>query len=42
MDIHSANGFFRLQVVQQIRKEEVFPASRFRRGTWIAYDLVSV
>ncbi len=42
MDIHSANGFFRLQVVQQTRKEEVFPAGRFKRGTWIAYDLVSV
>jgi anti-sigma regulatory factor (Ser/Thr protein kinase) len=42
MDIHSANGFFRLQVVQQTHKEEVFPAAHFKRGTWIAYDLVSV
>lgn len=42
MDVHSANGFFRLQVVQESRKPEVFPASRFRRGTWITYDLVSV
>lgn len=42
MDIHSANGFFRLQIVQESRKPEVFPASRFRRGTWITYDLVSV
>jgi len=42
MDIHSANGFFRLQVVQETRKPEVFPASRFRRGTWITYDLISV
>jgi len=42
MDIHSANGFYRLQVVQERRKPEVFPAPRFRRGTWIAYDLVSV
>lgn len=42
MNIHSANGFFRLQVVQETRKPEVFPASRFRRGTWITYDLVSV
>lgn len=42
MDIHSANGFYRLQVVQEQRKPEVFPAARFRRGTWIAYDLISV
>jgi anti-sigma regulatory factor (Ser/Thr protein kinase) len=42
MDVHSANGFFRLQVVQESRKPEVFPASRFRRGTWITYDLISV
>lgn len=42
MDIHAANGFCRIQVVQQQRKVEVFPAPRFRRGTWIAYDLVSV
>ena len=42
MDIHSANGFFRLQVVQEQRKPEVFPAAQFKRGTWISYDLVSV
>jgi anti-sigma regulatory factor (Ser/Thr protein kinase) len=42
MDIHSANGFYRLQVVQEQRKPEVFPAPRFRRGTWISYDLISV
>jgi hypothetical protein len=42
MDIHSASGFFRLQIVQESRKLEVFPAARFRRGTWITYDLVSV
>lgn len=42
MDIHSASGFFRLQVVQEARKPEVFPASHFRRGTWITYELVSV
>jgi hypothetical protein len=42
MDIHSANGFYRLQVVQEQRKPEAFPAARFRRGTWIAYDLISV
>lgn len=42
MDIYSANGFFRLQVVQENRKPEIFPASNYRRGTWITYDLVSV
>jgi anti-sigma regulatory factor (Ser/Thr protein kinase) len=42
MDILSANGFCRLQSVQETPKVEVFPAARFRRGTWIAYDLVSV
>ncbi|HEY5709227.1 MAG TPA: ATP-binding protein [Solirubrobacterales bacterium] len=41
MDIHSANGFCRVQVVQEQRKIEVFPAARFRRGAWIAYDLVA-
>jgi hypothetical protein len=42
MNILSANGFCRVQVVQESRKVEVFPAARFRRGTWITYDLVSV
>ncbi|HKT83104.1 MAG TPA: ATP-binding protein [Solirubrobacterales bacterium] len=42
MDIHSANGFCRIQTVQEQRKQEVFPAARFRRGTWITYDLISV
>jgi hypothetical protein len=42
MDILSATGFCRLQVVQESRKIETFPASRFRRGTWMTYDLVSV
>lgn len=42
MNILSANGFCRVQMVQEKRKVEVFPASRFRRGTWIAYDLISV
>lgn len=42
MDIHSANGFFRRQVVQETTKPEVFPASNYRRGTWIVYDLISV
>lgn len=42
MDLLSASGFCRLQSVQETPKVEVFPAARFRRGTWIAYDLVSV
>jgi hypothetical protein len=42
MEIHSANGFFRLQVAQEQHKPEVFPSASFRRGTWISYDLVSV
>ena len=28
--------------LEENRKIETFPASRFRRGTWITYDLVSV
>lgn len=42
INILSANGFCRLQNVQETPKVEVFPAARFRRGTWITYDLVSV
>jgi hypothetical protein len=42
MNILSANGFCRVQTVQEKRKVEVFPAARFRRGTWITYDLISV
>lgn len=42
MNLLSANGFCRIQVVQEQRKVEVFPAPRYRRGTWITYDLVSV
>jgi hypothetical protein len=42
MDLLSANGFCRVQTVQEQRKVEVFPAARFRRGTWITYDLISV
>jgi hypothetical protein len=42
MNLLSANGFCRVQIVQESRKVEVFPAARFRRGTWITYDLVSV
>jgi len=42
MDILSANGFCRIQTVQEDRKTEVLPATRFRRGTWITFDLPSV
>lgn len=42
MDILSASGFCRIQTVQESRKTEVLPATRFRRGTWITYDLISV
>jgi len=42
MDILSANGHCRVETVQESRKVRVFPAPKFRRGTWIAYDLVSV
>lgn len=42
MNILSASGFCRLQTVQEDRKTEVLPATRFRRGTWITFDLVSV
>lgn len=41
MDILSASGFCRVQTVQESPKIEVLPATRFRRGTWITYDLVS-
>jgi hypothetical protein len=42
MDIRSASGFCRLQIVQEGRRTETIPGPRFRRGTWITYDLVSV
>jgi anti-sigma regulatory factor (Ser/Thr protein kinase) len=42
LNILSANGFCRVHLVQEERKVEVFPIPRFRRGTWITYDLVSV
>lgn len=42
MDILSASGFCRIQTVQEDQKIEVLPAARFRRGTWITFDLVSV
>ncbi|HEX5593106.1 MAG TPA: hypothetical protein VFX35_07140 [Solirubrobacterales bacterium] len=42
MDILSANGFCRTQSVQENRKTEAMPATRYRRGTWITYDLVSI
>jgi hypothetical protein len=42
MNVLSARGFCRFQLVQEEKKIEVFPTPRFRRGTWITYDLVSV
>jgi len=41
LDVHSASGFVRTQIVQEKRKVDTFPAAAFKRGTWIAYDLVS-
>lgn len=40
LDIHSANGFVRVHIVQGDRKIETFPAAAFKRGTWISYQLV--
>ena len=42
VDIHAANGFVRAQFYGGIKKLEPFPAARFRRGTWISYDLVGM
>jgi anti-sigma regulatory factor (Ser/Thr protein kinase) len=42
MDIRSASGLCRVQIVQEDRKIETIPGPRFQRGTWITYDLVSV
>jgi hypothetical protein len=42
LDIHSANGFLRTEITQEAVKMTPFPAARFRRGTWISYELVSV
>jgi hypothetical protein len=41
MDIRSASGLCRIQAVQEQPKIETIPGPRFRRGTWITYDLVS-
>ena len=41
IDVHSANGFVRREIVQERVKTELFPAAAYRRGTWITYDLVS-
>jgi hypothetical protein len=42
MEILSASGHCRVGVVQESRKVDVFSAARYRRGTWITYDLISV
>ena len=41
LDVHAANGFVRTELVDGRRKVDVIPAPRFRRGTWISYDIVS-
>jgi hypothetical protein len=41
LDVHSANGFVRTNIVQETRKIETFPAAAYKRGTWITYDLVA-
>ena len=42
LEIHAASGFFRNRFVDGRRIPEVFPPARFRRGTWISYELISV
>jgi hypothetical protein len=42
LDIHSANGFLRTEITQGTIRMTPFPAARYRRGTWISYELVSV
>ncbi len=42
IEIYSASGFVRDQIVQEGHKVDAFPAASFKRGTWIAYELVSV
>lgn len=42
LDVHAANGFVRTEIVQELQTVQVIPSPRYRRGTWISYDLVSV
>ncbi len=42
LDVQSARGFLRTQVVQGNIKHDPIPPTQFRRGTWISYSLVSV
>lgn len=42
MDVHSANGFLRIEVAQERKQLIPFPSATYRRGTWISYDVVSV
>lgn len=41
IQIHSANGFVMREIVQERSRVEPYPAPSFRRGSCIAYDLVS-
>ncbi len=41
IQIHSASGFVRRELVQERDRTEPLPAPAFRRGTCITYDLVS-
>jgi anti-sigma regulatory factor (Ser/Thr protein kinase) len=41
IEIHAANGFVRREVVHERDKTETFPAARYKRGTWIVYELLT-
>ena len=42
LDVHAANGFLRTEIVQGTVVPRPFPAARYKRGTWISLELVSV
>lgn len=41
IEIHSASGFVRREIVQERVTTTPFPGARYKRGTWIVYDLVT-
>lgn len=41
IEIHSAKGFVRKEIVQERGKTQMFPGAQYRRGTWIVYELVT-
>jgi hypothetical protein len=41
MEIYSANGFLRLEIVQGTFVPTPLHATTYRRGTWISYAVVS-